>query len=83
MIEMKRNRSKGFCCGAGGARMFMEETIGKRINTDRAEEVIASKAKTVTAACPFCISMLRDAILDEESDVQVKDIVELIDMALV
>lgn len=83
MIEMKRNRSKGFCCGAGGARMFMEETIGKRINTDRAEEVIASKAKTVTAACPFCISMLRDAILGEESDVQVKDVVELIDMALV
>jgi Fe-S oxidoreductase len=78
-IEMKRSESKGFCCGAGGARMFMEETIGKRINVERAEEIIATGAKTVAVACPFCTTMLRDGILEKESDVQVKDVVEIID----
>ncbi|NNL76498.1 MAG: (Fe-S)-binding protein [Desulfobacterales bacterium] len=81
LIEMPRSKSKGFCCGAGGARMFMEETIGKRINIERAEEIIAIGAKTVAAACPFCVTMLRDGILDKESNVQVKDIVEIIDEA--
>jgi Fe-S oxidoreductase len=80
-IEMPRSESKGFCCGAGGARMFMEETIGKRINEERAEEIIAAGAKTVAVACPFCTTMLRDGILEKESDVQVKDIVEIIDEA--
>ena len=78
-IEMPRSESKGFCCGAGGARMFMEETIGKRINEERAEEIIATGAKTVAVACPFCTTMLRDGILEKESDVQVKDLVEIID----
>ena len=82
LIEMQRIKSKGFCCGAGGARMFMEETIGKRINIERAEEIIATGAKSVAAACPFCVTMLRDGILDKESDVQVKDIVEIIDESL-
>ncbi len=81
-IEMPRCESKGFCCGAGGARMFMEETIGKRINEERAEEIIATGAKTVAVACPFCTTMLRDGILEKESDVQVKDIVEIIDEAI-
>ncbi|MBT8372370.1 MAG: (Fe-S)-binding protein, partial [Deltaproteobacteria bacterium] len=81
LIEMPRSKSKGFCCGAGGARMFMEETIGKRINIERAEEIIAIGAKTVAAACPFCVTMLRDGIMDKESNVQVKDIVEIIDEA--
>jgi Fe-S oxidoreductase len=81
LIEMKRVRSTGFCCGAGGARMFMEETIGKRINHERAEEAIATQAKTVAAACPFCTTMLRDGLLDQGSEMQVKDIVELIDEA--
>jgi len=79
LIEMKRSQSKGFCCGAGGARMFMEETIGKRINNERAMEVIATGAKTVAAACPFCTTMLIDGILEKEADVQVKDIVEVLD----
>jgi Fe-S oxidoreductase len=81
-IEMPRSESKGFCCGAGGARMFMEETIGKRINEERAEEIIAAGAKTVAVACPFCTTMLRDGILEKGSDVQVKDIVEIIDEAI-
>ncbi|MCP4370195.1 MAG: (Fe-S)-binding protein, partial [Deltaproteobacteria bacterium] len=79
LIEMKRNQSKGFCCGAGGGRMFMEETIGRRINNERATEVIATGAKTVAAACPFCTTMLRDGLLEKEVDLQVKDIVELVD----
>ncbi len=81
LIEMERNRTEGFCCGAGGARMFMEETIGKRINHERAEEVIATGATGVAAACPFCITMLRDGINDINGEADVKDIVEIIDEA--
>jgi len=82
ITEMQRTRSKGFCCGAGGARMFMEETLGRRINADRAEEIISTRAATVAAACPFCVTMLTDGIRDKESDVQVKDIVEIVDEAV-
>jgi Fe-S oxidoreductase len=82
LVEMRRAKATGFCCGAGGARMFMEETIGKRINHERAEEAIATQAKTVAAACPFCTTMLRDGLLDQGSEMQVKDIVELIDEAV-
>ena len=81
LIEMERNRTEGFCCGAGGARMFMEETIGKRINHERAEEVIATGATAVAAACPFCITMLRDGINDNNGETEVKDIAEIIDEA--
>ena len=59
--------------------MFMEETIGKRINHERAQEVIATGAARVAAACPFCITMLTDGIRDSDGDVEVKDIVEIID----
>ena len=82
ITEMQRTRSKGFCCGAGGARMFIEETLGRRINAARAEEIIATGAKTVATACPFCETMLTDGIQDKESDVQVKDIVEIVDEAV-
>jgi Fe-S oxidoreductase len=82
ITEMQRTRSKGFCCGAGGARMFMEETLGRRINAERAEEIIASGAKTVAAACPFCMTMLTDGIQDKESHVQMKDIVEIVNEAV-
>ncbi len=81
LIEMERNRTEGFCCGAGGARMFMEETIGKRINHERAEEVIATGATGVAAACPFCITMLRDGINDINGEADVKDIAEIVDEA--
>ena len=80
-IEMKRRADKGLCCGAGGARMFMEETIGKRINNERAEEILASGATQVAAACPFCITMLTDGIQDNDGRVAVKDIAEIIDEA--
>jgi Fe-S oxidoreductase len=81
LTELTRNREKGFCCGAGGGRMFMEETLGKRINMDRAEEVIGSGASTVAAACPFCATMLSDGLRDKESGIAVKDIAEIVDEA--
>jgi Fe-S oxidoreductase len=81
LIELQRGAAKGLCCGAGGARMFMEETIGKRINHERAEEVIATGATQVAAACPFCITMLTDGIRDHNGNVDVKDIAEIIDEA--
>jgi len=81
LIETHRNEDKGLCCGAGGARMFMEENIGKRINHERAEEVIATGAAQVAAACPFCITMLSDGIRDKNGNVEVKDIAEIIDEA--
>jgi ferredoxin len=83
VLEMNRNEDQGLCCGAGGARMFMEETIGKRINHERAQEVIATGATHVAAACPFCITMLGDEIADMKVDVKVQDIVEIIDAATV
>jgi Fe-S oxidoreductase len=81
LIEMKRSATEGLCCGAGGARMFMEETIGKHINHERAQEIIATGATQVAAACPFCITMLTDGIADLEGDVEVKDIAEILDEA--
>ncbi len=83
LTEMQRIREKGFCCGAGGGRMFMEETLGKRINVDRAEEVMRSGAATVAAACPFCATMLSDGLMDKESAITVKDIAEIVDEATV
>ena len=83
LIEMARNRTDGFCCGAGGARMFMEETIGIRINHERAEEVIATGAATAAASCPFCITMLRDGINDKDGRTEVKDIAEIVDQATI
>jgi Fe-S oxidoreductase len=81
LIEMKRSTEEGLCCGSGGARMFMEETIGRRINHERAQEVIATGATQVAAACPFCITMLTDGIADLEGDVAVRDIAEILDEA--
>jgi Fe-S oxidoreductase len=81
LVELQRSRSSGFCCGAGGARLFMEETIGQRINHARSEEILATRVKTVAAACPFCITMLRDGIADNAGDAIVQDIAEIVDAA--
>ncbi len=81
LVEMNRSRTMGLCCGAGGARMFMEERIGKRINRERAQEVIATGAERVAAACPFCITMLTDGITDHNGRVDVRDIAEIVDEA--
>ena len=79
--EMHRCGRKGLCCGAGGSRMFMEEKIGKRINIERAEEVMTTYAETVAAVCPFCNIMLDDGLKEISSTVPVKDIAEILDQA--
>jgi Fe-S oxidoreductase len=61
-VEAPRNRERSFCCGAGGGQMFLGEEKGKRINIARAEELVATGASTIAAACPFCASMFRDAL---------------------
>ena len=66
LVEMDRNLSKSFCCGAGGARMWMEEDIGERINDLRTDQAIAVKADTVAVACPFCLTMISDGIKDRQ-----------------
>ena len=81
LVLPKRQGDKGFCCGAGGARMFMEESIGKRINIERSSELLSTGAKTVAAACPFCVTMLTDGISDCQGNAAVKDIAEIVDEA--
>ncbi|MGV8058048.1 MAG: heterodisulfide reductase-related iron-sulfur binding cluster [Smithellaceae bacterium] len=66
LVEMDRNLSKSFCCGAGGARMWMEEDIGERINDMRTDQAIAVGADTVAVACPFCLTMIADGIKDRQ-----------------
>jgi Fe-S oxidoreductase len=80
LVEMPRSKDKGLCCGAGGGRMWMEETIGKRINIERSEEAIATGASTVASACPFCMTMMNDGVKSKEASekVQVKDIAEIL-----
>ena len=81
LVEMKRCRSNGLCCGAGGAQMFKEEEKGtKRINQERTEEAIETGANIIAAACPFCNTMLTDGVKSKEKEdsVQVMDVAELI-----
>ena len=82
--EMTRNRRHGFCCGAGGARMFMEEPEGQRVNINRTEEVLATQAEAVAVACPFCNIMLTDGMKQKnvEDKVAVIDIAELVAQSL-
>ena len=81
LIEMKRCRSKGLCCGAGGAQMFKEEEKGStRVNFERSEEALSTGAAVIAAACPFCNTMLTDGVKHEEKEetVKVLDVAELI-----
>ena len=77
VVEMQRNGTKGMCCGAGGARMWMEETVGTKVNDERAEEALSTGASRVATACPFCYIMLDDGVKAagvEEEEVRVADI---------
>ena len=81
LVEMDRNREKSFCCGAGGGRMFMEETIGKRINIARTEQALETRAGVIASSCPFCMTMMTDGVKSKEmlDKVKVMDIAELVD----
>jgi len=81
LVEMKRCRTRGLCCGAGGAQMFKDAEKGKKeINIERAEEALNTGATTIAVACPFCMTMITDGVKakEKEQQVKVKDIAELI-----
>lgn len=85
LVEMKRCRTKGLCCGAGGAQMFKDAESGKKeINVERAEEALGTGAQVIAAACPFCMTMMTDGVkhFEKEESVEVKDLAELIDESL-
>jgi Fe-S oxidoreductase len=78
--EMERNHKRGFCCGAGGGRMWLEESLGSRINIERTEEALKNDPKTVCVACPYCMTMFADGLKDKGVDnkVQVLDVAEIV-----
>ncbi|MCP4109017.1 MAG: (Fe-S)-binding protein [Desulfobacteraceae bacterium] len=78
--ELDRHGRESFCCGAGGGRMWMEETIGKRINLERAEEIVEHQVANVAVGCPFCLTMLEDGMkeLNKEEEIKTQDIAELV-----
>jgi Fe-S oxidoreductase len=83
-LEFALNREKAMCCGAGGARMWIEETIGKRINVLRVEQALPANPRTIATACPYCAVMIGDGLktLGRDEDVAVRDIAELVAAAL-
>ena len=85
LVEMKRSKSNGFCCGAGGAQVFKEEEKGTtRVSTERTREAIGTGAKIIASNCPFCMTMLSDGVKENErEDVEVLDLAELVAQSMV
>lgn len=83
--ELDRYGRESFCCGAGGARMWMEETIGKRINLERSEEIVGKQVQNVAVGCPFCLTMIEDGMkeLYKEDEIKTQDIAELVAKCMV
>jgi Fe-S oxidoreductase len=82
-VEMERSRRQSFCCGAGGGRMWMEEKLGTRINQNRVQEAVATGARTIAVACPFCMTMMRDGVNELGVEgVHVQDIAEVVASSL-
>ncbi|NEA85170.1 4Fe-4S dicluster domain-containing protein [Streptomyces sp. SID7958] len=79
--EMHRHKERGFCCGAGGARMWMEERIGKRINNERVDEALALNPDIVSTACPFCLVMLTDSVNGKKNDGKAKESIQVVDVS--
>ncbi|MGK5501060.1 heterodisulfide reductase-related iron-sulfur binding cluster [Streptomyces sp. URMC 125] len=79
--EMHRHKERGFCCGAGGARMWMEERIGKRINTERVDEALSLNPDIVSTACPFCLVMLTDSVNGKKNEGTAKEDIQVVDVA--
>ncbi|WP_307832351.1 (Fe-S)-binding protein [Planomonospora sp. ID91781] len=79
--EMHRHKDRGFCCGAGGARMWMEERLGKRINTERVDEALTTDPDTISTACPFCLVMLGDSINEKKNSGEAKETLEVVDVS--
>ena len=80
LLEMARNKDKGFCCGAGGGRMFLEDEEGGKINNERTREALETNPDTIASACPFCMTMMTDGVkhFEKSEEVEVKDIAEII-----
>ena len=82
-MEMKQCREKGFCCGAGGARMWMEEKVGEKVNHRRLDHVAETGAKAVASACPYCLIMMDDAAKTKNrEDIAREDIAEILEKSL-
>jgi len=80
LAEMARSRGNGMCCGAGGGRMWMEETSGKRVNLARAEQALETNPTVIGSACPYCLTMMEDGVKLKGADERVKarDVAELL-----
>ncbi len=80
-VEMERNSERSFCCGAGGARMWMEENLGERINTNRTKEAVGTGADQIAVGCPFCRVMLADGLTAQQAKGEAREEVEVLDVA--
>jgi Fe-S oxidoreductase len=80
-VEMERSQERSFCCGAGGARMWMEENLGERINVNRTKEAVATGADQIAVGCPFCRVMLSDGLTSEQAEGRAREEVEVLDVA--